>query len=231
MAQNKPKKVNKTQEQFKAIEENLTKAEMYVENNKNNLMMIVLVVAVGFSAIFAYNKFYLEPKEVNASNEIFMAEKMFAQNKYQEALDGNEQYAGLLEIIESYGSTKTGNLAEYYAGISYLRLGDNEAAIEHLDNFSSDDEILSPLAKAAIGDAFSEIGQNDEALEYYIEAAEMRTNNFTTPIYLMKAANAAFTLGQNKKALKFYKRIQEDFSSSNEAQNIDKYIARSSSSK
>lgn len=222
MAENK----NQTQEQLKTIEESLTKAEMYVEENKNNLMTVVLAIVIGFSGFFAYDRFYVQPKENNAATEMYNAEINFGQSKFQEALDGDEQFAGFLEIIDSYGGTKAANLAEYYAGICYLRLGDAESAIEHLDNFSSDDEILAPLAKAAIGDAFSELGQNEEALSYYINAAELRTNDFTTPIFLMKAGNAAYTLGDYDNALELYTRIKNEFESSKEGQKIDKYIAR-----
>lgn len=219
---------NQNQEdQLKSIEESLTKAEMYVEENKNNLMVIVLAIAVGFSSFFAYDRFYVQPNEQNAATEMYMAEKNFELGKFQEALDGDEQFAGLLEIIDTYGSTNAGNLAEYYAGLSYLKLGDAETAIEHLDNFSSDDEMLAPIAKGAIGDAFSELGQNEEALNYYITAAELRTNDFTTPVFLMKAANAAYSLGNKKQALSLYTRIQDEFSASREGQNIGKYISRS----
>ncbi|MEZ7839287.1 MAG: tetratricopeptide repeat protein [Flavobacteriales bacterium] len=223
MAENK----NQNQEdQLKTIEESLTKAEMYVEKNKNNLMVIVVAIAVGFSAFFGYDRFYVQPNEENAATEMYMAEKNFELGKFQEALDGDEQFAGLLEIIESYGSTNSGNLAEYYAGLSYLKLGDAEAAIEHLDNFSSEDEMLAPIAKGAIGDAFSELGQNEEALNYYITAAELRTNDFTTPVFLMKAANAAYSLGNKEQALSLYTRIQDEFASTREGQNIGKYISR-----
>jgi len=221
---------NQAQEQLKSIEENLTKAEMYVEDNKNNLMVVVLAIAIGFSGFFAYDRFYVQPKEDNASTELYMAEKNFELSKFQEALDGDEQFAGLLEVIDGYGGTNAANLAEYYAGISYLRLGDANSAIEHLDKFSSDDEILAPIAKAAIGDAFSELGQNEEALSYYIKAAELRTNDFTTPIFLMKAANAAYTLGDKENALLLYTRIKTEFASSNEGQKVDKYIAKVSAS-
>lgn len=217
---------NQAQEQLKTIEESLTKAEMYVENNKNNLMIIVLAIALGFSAFFAYDRFYVQPNENNAITEMYMAEKNFEQDNFQKALDGDEQFAGLIEIIDTYGGTKAANLAEYYAGISYLRLGDAEAAINHLDNFSSNDEMLAPIAKGAIGDAFSELGQDEEALNYYVKAAELRTNNFSTPVYLMKAANAAYSLGDKEQALKLYTRIQDEFSSSREGQNIGKYISR-----
>ncbi len=217
---------NQAQEQLKTIEESLTKAEMYVEDNKNNLMIIVLAIALGFSAFFAYDRFYVQPNENNAITEMYMAEKNFEQDNFQKALDGDEQFAGLIEIIDTYGGTKAANLAEYYAGISYLRLGDAEAAINHLDNFSSNDEMLAPIAQGAIGDAFSELGQDEEALNYYVKAAELRTNNFSTPVYLMKAANAAYSLGDKEQALKLYTRIQDEFSSSREGQNIGKYISR-----
>tara|TARA_B110000444_G_C18848658_1_gene603846 strand:+ start:2628 stop:3311 length:684 start_codon:yes stop_codon:yes gene_type:complete len=219
-------KKNQTPEQLKAIEDSLTKAEMYVEDNKNKLMVVVLAIAIGFSAFFAYDRFYVQPKENNALTEMYMCEKNFEQNKFQEALDGDEQYAGLLEIIDTYGGTKSANLAEYYTGISYLKLGNLEEAISHLDNFSSDDEILAPIAKGAIGDAFSELGQNDEAFTYYVKAANMRNNEFTTPIYLMKAANTAYILKKNDQALELYKRIEKDYSKTREGQNISKYISR-----
>jgi len=222
MAENK----NQTQEQLKNIEESLTKAEMYVEKNKNSLIVIVLAIALGFCAYFAYNRLYVQPLENEANTELFMAEKNFEAGKYQEALDGDDQFLGLLDIIEDFGGTQTANLAEYYAGVSYLRLGNAEEAISHLDNFSSEDDILAPIAKGAIGDAFAELDQKEEALNYYIAAAELRTNNFTTPIYLMKAAKTAEALGDKNQALKLYTRIQDEFSKSREAQQVSKYISR-----
>ena len=108
---------------------------MYVEDNKNTYgdcacyYHLFCVFSLTIVSICSQKK--IMPAQV------YMAEKEFEQNKFQEALDSDEQYAGLLEIIDSYGGTKTANLAEYYAGVSYLKLGDAEAAIEHLDNFSS----------------------------------------------------------------------------------------------
>jgi len=222
MAENK----NQTQEQLKNIEESLTKAEMYVEENKNSLIVIILAIALGFCAYFAYDRLYVQPLENEANTELFMAEKNFEAGKFQEALDGDDQFSGLLDIIEDFGGTQTANLAEYYAGVSYLRIGNAQEAISHLDNFSSEDDILAPIAKGAIGDAFAELDQKEEALNYYITAAELRTNDFTTPIYLMKAAHTAYALDYMDQALKLYTRIQDEFSKSREAQLVSKYISR-----
>jgi tetratricopeptide (TPR) repeat protein len=157
---------------------------------------------------------------------MYMAEKYFEQGKFQEALNGDEQFAGFIEIMNAYSGTNAANLAHYYSGIANLRLGNAEEAIEYLDAFSSNDEMLSPIAQGAIGDAFSELGQNDEALNYYSKAANKNINDFTTPVYLMKAANAAYALGKKDQALEMYVRIQKDYSSTREGQNISKYIAR-----
>jgi predicted negative regulator of RcsB-dependent stress response len=42
------------------------------------------------------------------------------------------------------------------------------------------------LAKGAIGDAYSQKNQPQEALENYVKAAESNKNDFTTPRFLLK---------------------------------------------
>ena len=142
------------------------------------------------------------------------------------ALNGSGGQFGMLDIISNHGNTKAGNLANYYAGMSYLNLQDYENAIKHLSDFSSDDDVLGPLAKGGIGDAFVQLNQLEEGLEYYEKAAKQKTNDFTTPMYLYKAGNIALELGQNNKALDFFKRIKDEFPDSTEASNIDVFIGR-----
>ena len=45
-----------------------------------------------------------------------------------------------------------------------------QEAISYLEEFSSDDAVLGALAKGAIGDAFSQLNQQEDALEYYEKA-------------------------------------------------------------
>src|SRR5690606_1963301 len=111
---------------------------------------------------------------------------------------------GMLDIIKEYSGTPAANLANYYAGTAYLRLKDYKKAVEHLSNFKSDDEILAPLAKGNIGDAFVQLNQKDDALDYYEQAANMRTNEYTTPMYLYKAGAIALEQGKADKALTYF---------------------------
>ncbi|NJX17603.1 tetratricopeptide repeat protein, partial [Tamlana crocina] len=95
---------------------------------------------------------------------------------------------------------------------------------DHLDDFKSDDQILAPLAKGAIGDAFLQLEQPEEALDYYEEAAQMRENNFTTPRFLMKAAVTAIKLGNGAAAEKYLTRIQKEYPDSAEANKVSVYL-------
>jgi tetratricopeptide (TPR) repeat protein len=105
-------------------------------------------------------------------------------------------------------------------------MGDFENAIVYLDKFDGSDEVLSVLAKAGIGDAFLELGQNDEALSYYKKALATNNNKFVIPLVLMKAAIVSEMQDDYKGALKYYERIKSDFGDSREASDVEKYIAK-----
>ncbi len=55
-------------------------------------------------------------------------------------------------MINEYGSTKAGNLAKIYAGVSYANLGQYDKALSYLKDFSGKDAMLSQLVNGAIGD-------------------------------------------------------------------------------
>lgn len=217
-----------TQAGIEAFEQTLTKSEQYVEENQNGLLMIVAAIIVVVGGYFAYQNLYMAPKQIEATEAIYKAEQLFEKSSYTEALNGDEiaGVTGFLDIINEYGGTPTGNLAHYYAGICYLRTGDYENAITYLDEFKSDDKVISSVAQGAIGDAFLEQGDQANAMSYYMKAAETNPNQFVTPIYLNKAALLASTMGDNQKALSLYERIKEDYSNTREAQVAEKNIAR-----
>jgi tetratricopeptide (TPR) repeat protein len=140
------------------------------------------------------------------------------------SLNGSEGKYWFVYIADKFSGTKAGNLANYYAGIAYLKTKDYKNAISYLNNFDSKDELLAPIAKGAIGDAFTDINQPKDALEYYEKAAELRDNTFTTPFYLFKAANTAYDLGNFEKAVTYFTKIKDAYPNSSEAVNIDLYI-------
>lgn len=223
-----------TAEVFNTLDETASKTEAFVEKNQKYIFIIIGVVALVVLGSLGYKEFIAKPKQTAAMNDMFQAQKYFndavtgtaKDSLYNLALTGGEGKFGMLDIIEEYSGTPSANLASYYAGTAYLRLKDYKNAVEHLNNFKSDDEVLAPLAKGNIGDAFVQLNQPEDALEYYEEAAKMRDNEYTTPMYLYKAGAIALDLGQADKALGYFERIKEDYPNATEAATIDVFIGK-----
>lgn len=207
-------------------EEVYSRTEHFIHDNKNILLGVIGGILLIVAAYFLYQNLYLAPLEEEAQAEMFMAEKYFTSDSLDKAVYGDGSYLGFLDISEEYSSTKSGNLANYYLGISFLRMGEYEKSIEHLEDFSSDDKIVSSIALGAIGDAYMELGDAVQAAEYYEDAANNHPNDFTAPIYLLKAARAHESLNDYATALEYYKKIKSKYGSTPEGADIDKYIAR-----
>jgi len=211
-------------ERLENVEEALSKTELWIEKNQKTLWIILIALLVVAFAIFGINK-YMQKRNANANAQIFHAEAAFEQEKYDIALNGDGNNLGFLDIISTYGSTKTGKLANYYAGICYMKQGDYNSAIDYLKKYSNNDQILSAMALGAIGDCYMELGDNTNAANYYGKAANKNPNDFTSPMFLVKEGMTYEIMGNNAKALDAYKKLKKDYPLSNEAFEISKNIA------
>src|SRR5690606_4084265 len=113
-----------------------------------------------------YNKFIVEPKEQEAMSVVFQSQEFFndaisnpatADSLFKLALNGAEGKLGFVGVTEEFSGTKTGNLANYYAGMSYMHLKDFKNAETYLLKFKSNDEVIAATALGALGDAYSEL--------------------------------------------------------------------------
>ena len=219
---------------FGSLDTGASKFEEWVATNRNALFAVIGVVVVGVLGYLAYDGFVIQPKQEEAVKE--MSEPLDYFNRamqvdagadrdtlFIKALNGSGGY-GLLDIIDNYKGTDAANLANYSAGMAYLKLKEYKKAVNHLEKFSSKDEFYPAVAKGAIGDAFIENKQPENALKYYEDAANIRTNSFTTPKYLLKAGMTALELDKKDKARTLLKRIEEDYPDSNEAEKAQVYL-------
>ena len=227
-----------TAEVFNTLDESASKTEEWVVKNQSYIFGVVGVVALIVLGIMGFNKFIAEPNAKEAMNEMTKAQSYFDEavngsdkdSLFTLALEGGEGKFGMLDIASEYSGTPAGNLANYYAGMAYLNMKKYDEAIKYLNDFSSDDLMLSAIAKGGIGDAFVQLNQPSEGLEYYEKAIKTNVNDFSTPLYLMKAARVAMDLNNNSKALDFLNRIKAEFSNSNQAKDIDVLIGKASAS-
>ncbi len=226
MTENNKKIENQENEELTTSESMFSKTEDFIDKNKKRILYIVGGLIVVIALIFIYKKSYLAPLEDQAHQEMFMAENYFAKDSFKLALNGDGQYPGFLQIIEEYGSTNAGNLANYYTGICYLRLGQFEEAIRYLKEYTTDDHLLYATANGALGDANLELGKLDEAIKYYKKAAYDKPNQFSSPFYLMKLGFVYEKQEQWEKALEVYEYIDKQYNRTNEGRKIEKYITR-----
>ncbi len=208
------------------ITESISKAEGYVSENKKSIGIIggaILVVVLGY---FGYTNLIVQPQEVNAQKEMFMAERYFQLDSTDKAINGDGQFPGFLEIIDNYGSSSSANLAHYYLGMSYMKKGQWDSAIEYLSKYDAEDDITGALALGAIGDANMELGKKDEAEKFYMKAVDYDKNQFTAAIFLMKAAMVKELNNDYKGAADLYERIKKDYPQASEARDIERYIVK-----
>ncbi|HMB63835.1 MAG TPA: tetratricopeptide repeat protein [Eudoraea sp.] len=227
-----------TAEVFSTLDESASRSEQWVARNQNYILGVIGVIAVSVLGYLAYNQFILKPKVLSAANEMFYPQQYFDQalnspaqrdSLYNLALNGAEGKYGFLDIIDEYRGTPAANLGNYYAGMVYLQMQQYDEAIRYLEQFSTSEPMTGPLALGGIGDAFMQLGQPSEALEYYEKAIAHNTNDYTTPRFLYKAGVTAMELDQKSKALQYFQRVKDEFPKSQEAQTIDVFIGMAKS--
>lgn len=221
-----------TEEVFSKLDETASKTEDWVAKNQKIIIGFVGAVALLTVGYLAYQKFIAEPKQLEAADEMFVSQHNFqlategvaSDSLYKLALNGSEGKFGFIKIADEYSGTDAGNLANYYAGIAYLNTGKYAEAIDYLGKFKSEDIVLSALAKGAIGDAYSQKNEQQEALDNYLKAVAANKNDFTTPRFLLKAGKTALALGKKEDALKYFTDIKDNFDTAPEAAQVDALI-------
>ena len=157
---------------------------------------------------------------------MFQAVYYFEADSLDKALNGDGNNLGFLEIIDEYGITDAANLANYYAGVSYLKQGKFELARLYLADFSANDLLIQARAYSLVGDSYMEEQKYDDAAKYYSKAANYKPNKYFSPGYLMKEALAYEKLNQPEKAREAYDKIINEYWESSEYQNARKFKAR-----
>ena len=213
-----------------AIGEAVNKTESFFENNSKIVVWALAGIFVLAALIYGYKKQIAEPRMEKASEMISEAQYRFeaAEPDYELALNGDENGAGFLDVIDSYGSTPAGNLAKHYAGICYLHLGDLEAADKYLSKYSAvkglPGQIVNAQNLGLRGDIAVEQGDMVKAVKFYGKAVKASDNIYTAPLFLRKMGLALQAQGKKEEAAAAYNRILASYPASAEAREVEKLI-------
>ena len=208
-----------------ALKEKLAGAESWLEQNPKIVVGVAAAILIIVGGYFAFN-YYKNSQNDLAQKEMFQAVYYFEADSLDKALNGDGNNLGFLEIIEEYGVTDAANLANFYAGVSYLKQGKFELARLYLEDFNATDLLIQARAYGLVGDSYMEEKKYDDAAKYYNKAANYKPNKYFSPSYLMKEALAYEKLNQNDKARETYDKIINLYWESSEYQNARKFKAR-----
>ena len=215
----------KQDEQLQEVNEALSGAGKWIEENGNTISWVVCGIAAVVCGIIAIHTYVIKPHAQEASNENAKAVVYFMNGDYDKALAGDDaECIGFEAIADEYGRYQQGKLAALYAGICYYEKGEYEQAAKYLKKFDAEDLNIDPAANQLLGDAYVELGEYGKAAKAF-EAAAKSGNEVIAPISLKKAGIVYLKEEKKAQALKAFKAIKENYPNSLEAQDIDKFIA------
>ena len=226
MAKTNKKQEYTTEKVLDSLNETAYKAENFFEKYSKIIIGVLAGLAIIAIGYFVYLKTVLEPKSEKAFLEMAQADEYFQQDSVLLALKGSPgSFLGYEQIVDQYGSTKGGNIARYKAGVAYYRLGDYASAVQSLEKFSTEDEILMAQKNGMIGNALVQSGKDKEALPYYVKAAEGTDLEVIQTMYFTKAGKLAMQLNQNADALKYFQTLADKYPNAGDGE-VDKFVER-----
>lgn len=219
---------NKIQDAAQKVEEQLEQQPSFIEKKAKVITIFLIAVVLGVAGFVLWNNYYKKPLEDKASTAIAKGQDFFGAEQYEKALNGDSiNYQGFVKLANEYSGTKAGNLANLYAGLCYAKLDKWAEAAQYLEKFDTqDDQMISPAAIGALGNAYAHLEQLDKAVETLKKAASMADNNSLSPTYLIQAGEILESQGKKDEALKLYEEVKAKYYNSMQYQTIDKYIER-----
>jgi len=217
MAKKEKKDVMEIIESPEALQQEVSKVTGFFEKNKSTTLGAGVALIALVAGFFGY-QWYKTSQDVEGEKKLYKAVYAFESDSLSAAAKE------MTKISDEFGGN-TQNLSDLYLGITLLKQGKYDQAIEKLKNFSSSDLLVQARAYSLVGDAYAEKKSFGEAIEYYQKAADYKPNKFFTPTYLLKLALAFEANKQGKEALDAYSQITDKFPESAESIPAKKYKA------
>jgi tetratricopeptide (TPR) repeat protein len=209
-------------------QEIVDKAIGFWEKNSKKIITVSVVIIVVVGGYLGYKNLVQLPKEQKANEELFAAENYFRKDSFNLALNGSGSTPGFLKVISKYSGTNAANLAHYYAGASYLQMGEFQKAVDQLSDFSAKGaKQVEAKAEGLLGDAYAELKKNDDAIAHYKNAGTIfEEDQAISSEYLFRGAMLSEMTGKTDQAIELYQLLKDNYPRTDKGFIVDKYLAR-----
>lgn len=201
-----------TVEVFKDLDRGALDTERFIEKHAKTLLSIFGALVVLVLGYFAYQQFYIGPKNEEATLSYLSAQKNLSDGKEELALGGKTAAnPGYLGTYNEYSGTDVGKLSAYNAGLLKFKEGKYQEAFDLLDKFSSDNKTLMALKYGAMADCQSNLNKNDDALSLLDKASSVSDDPYTSYYFTRKAGLVSLAMKKNAEAKKYFSAIDEKY--------------------
>jgi len=222
-ARNQPGTVRKSSQQEPNPLDNI---EAFYEKNKKTISTVTTVALAVIVLYFGYTKMYKGPAEEKAATALSFPQLYFQADSLNMALNGDGKNVGFLKIAKKFDGTAAGNLANYYSGVCYMKMGDYKNAIKSFKDFNGKGTMVGSMADGLLGEAYMESGDNAKAIESFKKATADKDDILVTPMFLYQLGLAYEASNNNNDAKAAFKRIRDEYPRSMQARDMDKELAR-----
>ena len=222
-------KQNNLQGAAAPMEEALNKHEAFFLKYQKQILGAVAALVVIVAGCILYHTYVAVPAAQKASTSLAKGQEYFANEQFDQALNGDSTgFAGFAKLAGEL-SGDAGNLANLYAGLCYAQLDKWQEAVNYIEKFDGKgDQMVSPAALGALGNAYAHLNQLDKAVSTLKKAADQADNISLSPTFLVQAGEILESQGKKDEALKLYETVKSKYAYSMAAQTIDAYIERAS---
>lgn len=194
------------------MEKNFSHSVIYLYEKNAKYYNITALILVGLIALlFVYKYWYKEPREQEAAGAVYHIQYEFGKNDtsvahYNLILNGETgKFRGALFLADNFSDTKSGNLAKYYAGYAYYRIGKQDKALEYLEGCSLDDDLLNGKVLALQADVYADKNEFHKAADIYSKAYYLLKDNLLFgPLYALRSGILFSKAKEEGKAISIY---------------------------
>lgn len=187
-------------------------ARNWLDNDENKkkiyigVGVLLVLVVVGF--LYFSNK---KTKNEEAETKLSAVIIFYEQGKYHEAINGDPaaNITGLLQIVNEYGTTESGETAKLYLGNSYFNLKDYDNALKQFQDYGGSNDIIKASCLSGIGAVYEAKGDLKKAGEFYEKAANVNKEVVINQENLFYAIRVYSTAGDKENAKRVFDKFKD----------------------